>query len=299
MINGTVDKIEGRNKQFDVTAGSQAFRHFDVMVGTKTYRARKVVLGTGLVDLLPSTPGVMENWGKGIYWCPWCDGYERKDQPLGLIGKLQDIPGLFREIRTLNKDVVAFVNGSDTPEMRAETDAKNMGWKSWLSMHNVRLDNRTIKSITRLSDSRVEDQDPNLPTTPEYDSFKVNFYEGKSIKRNALLVDFPSKQRSPLGSALGVESRGNKLFADSAKGFESNIPGVYVIGDANSDNSTNVPHALYSGKRAAVYIHGEYIPDTLQYIEKKKRSLRLTLNSKDGARRYFKKGNGRSVKTHS
>jgi thioredoxin reductase len=37
----------------------------------------------------------------------------------------------------------------------------------------------------------------------------------------------------------------------------TNIKGIFAVGDANTDNSTNVPHAMWSGKRAAVTIHGE------------------------------------------
>lgn len=42
----------------------------------KNYTARKIVLGTGLRDVLPDTPGLEEGFGKGIWWCPWCDGWE-------------------------------------------------------------------------------------------------------------------------------------------------------------------------------------------------------------------------------
>ncbi|KAJ5316516.1 hypothetical protein N7508_001024 [Penicillium antarcticum] len=39
--------------------------------------------------------------------------------------------------------------------------------------------------------------------------------------------------------------------------MRTNQTGFFAIGDANSDGSTNVPHAMFSGKRAAVYIHVE------------------------------------------
>jgi thioredoxin reductase len=52
------------------------FSSFNVTDDTgKSFTARKIVLGTGLRDLLPDTPGLREAFGKGIYWCPWCDGY--------------------------------------------------------------------------------------------------------------------------------------------------------------------------------------------------------------------------------
>ena len=42
------------------------------------YTSRKLVLGTGVSDVLPNTPGVKEVWGKGLFWCPWCDGYGKR-----------------------------------------------------------------------------------------------------------------------------------------------------------------------------------------------------------------------------
>lgn len=55
-------KIDGNDQQnFAVTSTG-----FDN--STFTVRARKVVLATGLKDDLPETPGIWENWGKGMYW---------------------------------------------------------------------------------------------------------------------------------------------------------------------------------------------------------------------------------------
>lgn len=52
------------------------FSAFNVTDATgETYTSRKIVLATGVRDLLPSTPGLREAWGKGVFWCPWCDGY--------------------------------------------------------------------------------------------------------------------------------------------------------------------------------------------------------------------------------
>ena len=63
MVNGTVEKIEpqSNNTFFKVTMRYPG-------KGPTTYTSRKVVLATGMRDILPSTPGIAENWGKGIYW---------------------------------------------------------------------------------------------------------------------------------------------------------------------------------------------------------------------------------------
>ena len=48
--------------------------------------ARSVVVATGLRDELPAIPGVREQWGKGVLHCPYCHGYEVRDQPLAVLG---------------------------------------------------------------------------------------------------------------------------------------------------------------------------------------------------------------------
>lgn len=252
LTNGTVTAIQ---------AGTSNVTSFTVQAtlpsGDKTLTARKIVLGTGLKDDLPSTPGLQENWGKGIYWCPWCDGNEHADQALGLLGPLEDVPGLVREVATLNRDVVAFANGTDTPEARAATEASFPGWEEYLRVSNVTVYNQTITSITRLRDGHDPDADPSLATSPEYDLFRVDLDDGTSVERAAFFVSFPDEQKSSVGEDLGVTLYGGRLYANQDKGLTTNIPGTYAIGDANSDNVTNVPHAIYTGKKAAVYAHGE------------------------------------------
>ncbi|PHH60296.1 hypothetical protein CDD81_1886 [Ophiocordyceps australis] len=255
MKNGTVIKIEplrqprSNNTYFRVTD-----RAADGTLCVVT--ARKIVLATGLRDLIPATPGLRENWGKGIYWCPWCDGHEHADQGLGLLASLDEVPGLVREILTLNKDIVAFVNGSDTTTMRAATSSKDPRWEEYLRIHKVRIENGTLEAIERLADGASEPQDPSLPSAPEHDKFKVRLAGGQVIERNAFFTSFQSEQASHIGQDMGVKlTSGGRLMVDQNKGLVTNIPGVYAIGDANSDNVTNVPHALFSGKRTGVFLH--------------------------------------------
>lgn len=255
LVNGTVTKIqpEMNNTYFTVSMT------YPGMIGSApvAWTARKIVLATGMKDILPSTPGVAENWGKGIYWCPWCDGHEHADQGLGIVAALPSAVTSVREILTLNKDVVLFVNGSDTQENRAATDIRFPGWQTYLQLLNVTIENRTMSSITRLRDGYDASADPSLPTHPEHDLFQVSFATGDPVLRNAFFSDFPSVQKSNIGEQAGVQLYGGKLAADSSKGLATNVPGIFAVGDANSDNVTNVPHAFFSGKRTAVFLHGK------------------------------------------
>ncbi|KAI2470923.1 FAD/NAD(P)-binding domain-containing protein [Annulohypoxylon bovei var. microspora] len=249
-VNGTVTAIEALNNN---TQFSVATSWLNGTAGTVS--ARKIVLATGLRDILPDTPGLKENWGKGIFWCPWCDGHEHEDQSLGLLGPLEEAASLVREISTLNSDIIAFVNGTDTAEQRTAADASFPEWQRYLQIKNVTIDNRTITRVNRLRDGGDPPADPSLPTAPEYDLFSLDFAEGEPVQRAAFFTSFPDEQKSDVGAQMGVTLYGDRLTADGAKGLATNIPGVYAIGDANTDNVTNVPHALFTGKRTAVYLH--------------------------------------------
>ncbi|KAL7956714.1 hypothetical protein V8C34DRAFT_287948 [Trichoderma compactum] len=252
LVNGTVTKIqpEANNSYFTVSADYPGDNKL-------TFSARRIVLATGLRDLIPPTPGLLENWGKGIYWCPWCDGHEHADQQLGILGPLEKGPDSVREIISLNRDIILFVNGTDTTEQRAAAEEGFPKWEQYLKLHDVKIDNRILTSIKRLANGTVGDEDPSLPSHPEHDLFQLNFETGAPVLRAALLTNFDTAQRSNLGEETGVALYGGRLAADQSRGMVTNIPGIFAIGDANSDNVTNVPYAIYSGKRAAVYIQVE------------------------------------------
>ena len=249
MINGTITSIENKNNGSYFIAKDRN--------GT-SYSGRKVVLATGLIDVLPPTPGLADVWSRGVYWCPWCDGYEHRDQSYGIIGPLDGVQATTYEIETLNKNAIGFVNGTYTDDYVSKLNASTPGWQDQLKAWNITIDNRTITSITRLQDGAT-----NYSTTAmaEYDQFRLDFTEGPPAVRDAFIVSFPSKQRSSLGKDLGVRviesAKEQKLFADISSGLRTNLYGVYAVGDCNTDNSTNVPHAMWSGKRAAVSIHVE------------------------------------------
>ncbi|KXS99354.1 hypothetical protein AC578_9003 [Pseudocercospora eumusae] len=250
LVNGTVTEVQPQNN-------NTFFKVLAEYPGDKSvsFTARKVVIGTGMKDILPSTPGIAECWGKGIYWCPWCDGHEHADQSLGILARLDSAVTSVREILTLNTDIILLVNGTDTPENRNITENKFPGWETYLKLQNVKIENRTLASITRLEDGASPFADPSLPTHPEHDLFQVQFDDGDTILRNAFFADFPSEQKSKVGQNAGVQLYGGKLAADNAKGLATNVPGIFAIGDANSDNVTNVPHAFFTGKRTAVFLH--------------------------------------------
>jgi thioredoxin reductase len=59
--------------------------HFRIRFGAHSTTARFVVIATGVNDNPPSIPGLAEHWGRGVFTCPFCDGFERADAPWALI----------------------------------------------------------------------------------------------------------------------------------------------------------------------------------------------------------------------
>lgn len=167
-----------------------------------------------------------------------------------------------REVASLNTDVVAFVNGTDTAEERAAAEESFPRWETYLDLKKVKVYNGTIEGLVRLKNATLGD--PSLPTHPEFDLFRIDIKEANGtvtgVERGAFITSYDDEQASQVGPELGVELDDGRLSVDPNRGLVTNIPGVYAIGDANSDFVTNLPHALFTGKRTAVYLHGMHLP---------------------------------------
>jgi thioredoxin reductase len=60
---------------------------FEVRLGDgSSLTARRVVIATGLRDQLPDVAGLWDRWGRDVLHCPYCHGYEVRDQPIGVLG---------------------------------------------------------------------------------------------------------------------------------------------------------------------------------------------------------------------
>jgi thioredoxin reductase len=78
LVSGTVTGITpaaGGGPRFDLA-----------LADGSSFRARRVLVTTGLCDDIPDIPGVRERWGRDLLHCPYCHGYEVRDQPLGVLG---------------------------------------------------------------------------------------------------------------------------------------------------------------------------------------------------------------------
>ena len=76
------------------------------------YQARKMLIATGVVDHLPEIQGAGEYFGRGIFHCPYCDGWEMRDQRLAVYGKARSGAGLALSLKRWSADVVLCTDGA-------------------------------------------------------------------------------------------------------------------------------------------------------------------------------------------
>ena len=71
--------------QSAVKAGQCAEGFAVVTADGQRFAARRLIIATGMVDVLPEIPGLAERWGKHVFHCPYCHGYELDGGPIGVL----------------------------------------------------------------------------------------------------------------------------------------------------------------------------------------------------------------------
>lgn len=99
-LEDRVETLTGRADAFTVTTS-----------GGGSYRGRRILLATGVVDQLPAVNGLAERWGKSVFHCPYCHGYELGQGRIGIVGASQ-LSIHQAELLTDWGDVTLLVNGA-------------------------------------------------------------------------------------------------------------------------------------------------------------------------------------------
>ena len=89
--------------------------------------ARRVLVATGVSDELPDIPGVRERWGRDLLHCPYCHGWEVRDQPLGVLGTLPGSVEHAQLVRQWSDDVVFFAHTYELDRDRARRAWRRAG----------------------------------------------------------------------------------------------------------------------------------------------------------------------------
>lgn len=182
--------------------------HFLTTISSgKIMRSKKVILAYGVLDKLPSIPGARELWGKSIFHCPYCHGFEVRGTRLGLIANGDLAEHLTPMIYSLSKDLILFTNGPS----HIKSD-----FKDHLKMNNVKV----IEDEIRL----LEHEGTKLKT--------VVLKDGETFERDGLFLapSLPFQSKSSIGESLGCEKNEMGLYKVNPMG-KTTADGVFAAGD--------------------------------------------------------------------
>jgi thioredoxin reductase len=197
--------------------------------------ARRVLLATGMDYRFPALPGIAERWGRSVFHCPFCHGWEARDQPLGVLDR--GASGVQRALllRVWSDDVTLLANGP------AELDAEDV---ERLRAADVTVDERRVAELRGLDDTLTA----------------VAFVDGGERACRGLLAPVTLHQRSALAEQLGAALADpgpvvvDAIEVDSS--FQPNVPGLFATGDVTSQ-MPSVANAVAAGSTAAAMIvHG-------------------------------------------
>ena len=200
-------------------------------------RSRKLLIATGVCDNLPSIDGFQEFYGRGVFHCPYCDGWEVRDQPIAIYGNGDRGVGLSLELTAWSADLVLCTDGAAdiSREDRARLDRNGIA---------VREDR-----ITALEGERGILQ-------------RIVFATGEPLARRALFFTTGQFQRSALAIRLGCEFN-DKGTVRTGKYESTHLPGLFVAGDASRAVQWVIVAAA-EGAEAAFAINTDLIREDLR-----------------------------------
>ena len=176
--------------------------------------ARRVVLATGMDYRHPELPGLAELWGRSVFHCPFCHGWEVRDEPLAVLasGELAVHKALL--LRGWSDDVVLLTDGPS--DLAAEDRAR-------LAAAGIAIDERRVVELIASNGELAE----------------IAFADGGRMARRGLLVLAPLRHRSELSEHLGAAPG---VF--TAGDVSAEMPSVVGAIAAGSQAAAAVVHSL-------------------------------------------------------
>lgn len=172
-------------------------------------RSRKLLLATGVVDELPPIEDLERFYGRSVHHCPYCDGWEWRDQPIGVYGRGERGAGLALGLTVWSRDLVLCTDGP--AELSEEAQAR-------LESYDIPVLEGRVRRLEG-SEGRLE---------------RIVFENGEGVARRALFFATGQRQASDLPARLGCVFTAEGAV-NTGKCEATNVPGLYVCGDASRE----------------------------------------------------------------
>jgi thioredoxin reductase len=198
--------------------------------------ARRLLVATGLRDELPDIPGLRERWARDVLHCPYCHGYEVRDQRLGVLGGSPDAVRYAQIVRQWADDVVFF----------ARSDTLTAADRSQLVARAIGIVEGTVSQIL-VEDDRLSG---------------VQMDGGRIIGRDALFVPPRFVANNDLFIGLGADLDEDGWVVTGTSG-QTSVPGVWAAGNVANPRA-QVITAAGEGSAAAIAINGDLVDEDVR-----------------------------------
>lgn len=205
--------------------------YFKIMTLDKgEYFTEKIILATGIQEVYPSVPDIRMYYGKSIFSCPYCDGWELRDQPLIIIAEDENaVQHMSKLVYTWSENLVVATHGHEiSPAVKEE-----------LEQRNITVVAEPIKK---------------LHGRKGYLEF-VEFLSGAKIKRTGGFI-VPSYYRpNPFAEQLGCELQDGVIVTDEfGRTSQSHI---YTAGETTQLRASSLIIAAAEGNKSAVAVNAD------------------------------------------
>lgn len=188
-----------------------------------------VLLATGRVDVLPDKPGFREFYGRGVYHCPYCDGWEHRGQKLVIYGECADIVDYAFELLTWSRDVT----------LCAPDPARiSSGDREKLKINGIAVADSPLVELTGKRDGMLTG---------------ARLANGTTLPCDALFFTSDLPQKSPFAQSLGchLDEGGSVTCTEHAA---TGVAGLYVAGNVRGGVHLAIMAAA-EGAEAAIAIN--------------------------------------------
>ncbi len=201
---------------------------------TGNFTAASILIATGLRDILPEISGFKECWGKSIYSCPYCHGYEARNQKTAVYANGDAAHDLSILLTNWSKDLVVITDGKS--EL---SDIQN----AELKLRNIQIIENKISSLSQ--------EEGNLT--------QINFSDGTVLEVPYMYASVPFEQKSDLATQLGLAfTDSGHIEVDST--FRTSLRNVYAAGDCTAQQRA-LSVAAASGTNAGFTINQDFVDD--------------------------------------
>lgn len=200
------------------------------------FEAKKLIVATGLKERLPAIDGLRELYGRSLFSCPYCDGWELRDQPLVVIGEQEEKAyHLAKTASQWSRNLLLCTNGSAIAE----------GRKRALEANGIRWNESRIR-VALGTDGILN---------------RVIFEGGEEEPRRGGFVVTEWFQGSALAESLGCRMN-EKGGIETDEFGRTSVEGVFAAGDAAVISPAQLIVAAAEGSRAAMGVNGDLIHES-------------------------------------